>query len=254
MTAGPFSALGLPARPDLTDDDIRAAWRRIAAATHPDRADGGDPARFAAAAAAYTELRTRYGRGEAYADLTTRNSSVPRNRPRPATARPATRREDTGRRETAAHRETAGPGKPRKPPATGEPSPGWPPGFAAAGQPCSHSGSRSRPASPRPPSPSPAPSPPPAGWQPARSPGSCSPPGTTSPHQAARPPPRTPAAGLQLDNLTRRRTPRLPSFAAARHAYSRLQPWQPPPPAAPTTQTILTGRARSRVCQLNGVT
>jgi len=65
----PFAALGLAAWPDLTDDDVRAAWRRIGAATHPDRADGGDPARFAAAAAAYTALRTRYGRGEALADL-----------------------------------------------------------------------------------------------------------------------------------------------------------------------------------------
>ena len=51
--ADPFSVLGLPARADLTDDDVRSAWRRIAAATHPDRADGGDPGRFAAAAAAY---------------------------------------------------------------------------------------------------------------------------------------------------------------------------------------------------------
>ena len=74
MTADPFRALGLPARPDLTDDDVRAAWRRVAAATHPDRADGGDPARFAVAAAAYTELRTRYGRGEACADLAAGNS------------------------------------------------------------------------------------------------------------------------------------------------------------------------------------
>ncbi|HUY46533.1 MAG TPA: DnaJ domain-containing protein [Streptosporangiaceae bacterium] len=64
----PFSALGLPARADLTDDDVRAAWRRLAAATHPDRADGGDPGRFAEAAAAYTVLRTRSGRGEALAD------------------------------------------------------------------------------------------------------------------------------------------------------------------------------------------
>jgi hypothetical protein len=63
----PFSALGLPARPGITDDEVRAAWRRIAAATHPDRADGGDPARFAAAAAAYTALRTPYGRGEVLA-------------------------------------------------------------------------------------------------------------------------------------------------------------------------------------------
>jgi hypothetical protein len=65
----PFGALGLPARADLTDGDVQAAWRRIAAATHPDRDDGGDPARFAAAAAAYATLRTSYGRGEARADL-----------------------------------------------------------------------------------------------------------------------------------------------------------------------------------------
>ena len=64
-----FATLGLPAQPWVGDDQVRAAWRRIAAATHPDRADGGDPARFAAAAAAYTTLRTRSGRGEALADL-----------------------------------------------------------------------------------------------------------------------------------------------------------------------------------------
>src|SRR5215831_1810436 len=67
----PFSVLGLPARPDLTDAQVRAAWRAIAAATHPDRPDGGDPARYAAASAAYTVLRTAWGRSEAYADLTT---------------------------------------------------------------------------------------------------------------------------------------------------------------------------------------
>jgi curved DNA-binding protein CbpA len=65
----PFAALGLPAEAGLTDADVRAAWRRIAGATHPDRADGGDPARFAAAAAAYHLLRTAAGRGEALADL-----------------------------------------------------------------------------------------------------------------------------------------------------------------------------------------
>jgi hypothetical protein len=70
--ADPFAALGLPARPDLGDDEVRAAWRRIASAVHPDRADGGDPARFAEAAAAYTVLRTVTGRREAYADLTAR--------------------------------------------------------------------------------------------------------------------------------------------------------------------------------------
>ena len=41
----PFEALGLPERPDLTDEQVRAAWRKIAAATHPDRPDGGDLAR-----------------------------------------------------------------------------------------------------------------------------------------------------------------------------------------------------------------
>jgi curved DNA-binding protein CbpA len=66
--ADPFAALDLAARPGLTDDEVRAAWRRVAAATHPDRADGGDPERFAEAAAAYTQLRTPFGRGEAIAD------------------------------------------------------------------------------------------------------------------------------------------------------------------------------------------
>jgi len=64
----PFELLGLPASAGVTDQDVRAAWRRIAAATHPDRPDGGDAERFAAASAAYTALRTRSGRGEALAD------------------------------------------------------------------------------------------------------------------------------------------------------------------------------------------
>jgi len=65
----PFEVLGLEPRAELADADVHAAWRRIASATHPDREDGGDPARFAEAAAAYTALRTRFGRGEALADL-----------------------------------------------------------------------------------------------------------------------------------------------------------------------------------------
>jgi hypothetical protein len=69
MTANPFAALGLPERPDLTDEEVRAAWRAIAAATHPDRPDGGDVARYTAATAAYAQLRTGWGRSEAYADL-----------------------------------------------------------------------------------------------------------------------------------------------------------------------------------------
>jgi hypothetical protein len=68
-SAETFGALGLAADPALTDDEVRMAWRRVAAATHPDRADGGDPAAFAAAAAAYNLLRTRTGRGEVLADV-----------------------------------------------------------------------------------------------------------------------------------------------------------------------------------------
>jgi hypothetical protein len=68
----PFEALGLPARPDLTDEQVRAAWRSIAAATHPDRPDCVDLAVYTTASAAYTELRTPWARSEAYADLTER--------------------------------------------------------------------------------------------------------------------------------------------------------------------------------------
>ncbi len=72
MNPDPFEALGLPARPDLPDEQVRAAWRAIAAATHPDRPDGGDLARYTAASAAYAELRTPWGRSEACADLAQR--------------------------------------------------------------------------------------------------------------------------------------------------------------------------------------
>jgi hypothetical protein len=65
----PFDALGLPTDPALTDEQIRAAWRAIAAATHPDRPDGGDLARYTQASAAYAELRTPWGRSEAWADI-----------------------------------------------------------------------------------------------------------------------------------------------------------------------------------------
>jgi hypothetical protein len=69
VSSSPFAALGLPERPDLEDEQVRAAWREIAAATHPDRPDGGDAARYTAATAAYVQLRTPWGRSEAYADL-----------------------------------------------------------------------------------------------------------------------------------------------------------------------------------------
>ena len=78
----PFRVLGLPPHAGLSDDDVRAVWRRIAAATHPDREDGGDPARFGAAAAAYAALRTGYDRGEALADLGARTRPAVRGRER----------------------------------------------------------------------------------------------------------------------------------------------------------------------------
>jgi hypothetical protein len=70
VSTDPFAALDLPARPDLADEQVRAAWRAIATATHPDRPDGGDANRYSAAASAYAQLRTPWGRSEAYADLT----------------------------------------------------------------------------------------------------------------------------------------------------------------------------------------
>src|SRR5487761_1697300 len=61
MRPDPFAALGLPADPGLSDDQVRTAWRKIAAATHPDRADGGDVPRYTAAASAYAQLPTTPG-------------------------------------------------------------------------------------------------------------------------------------------------------------------------------------------------
>ena len=56
MTADPFAVLGLPPWPDLDDETVQAAWRLIAAETFPGRPDGGDPARYTQAFAAYAEL------------------------------------------------------------------------------------------------------------------------------------------------------------------------------------------------------
>lgn len=94
----PFQTLGLEPQRDLGDDDIRAAWRRAAAATHPDRSDGGDPAAFAAAAAAYAVLRSPSGRGEALADLLAPGGTVSYR------DRAGARRSPTGRLRTAAVR------------------------------------------------------------------------------------------------------------------------------------------------------
>ena len=85
----PFAALALPATAALTDAQVRAAWRDAATATHPDRDGGGDPAAYAAAASAYAQLRTPWGRTEALADLAAY--------PPPRLAAP----EPTGRADTA---------------------------------------------------------------------------------------------------------------------------------------------------------
>ena len=98
MNPNPFAVLGLPERPDLNDETVRAAWRAIAADTHPDRADGGDLDRYTQASAAFAELNTPWGRSEAYADLveqarregasmTTMISRAPRRSP-PSPPRP----------------------------------------------------------------------------------------------------------------------------------------------------------------------
>ena len=65
----PFEILGLPASRDLTDSQVDAAWRAIAVATHPDREDGGDLARYTQATAAFAELRIPWSRSEAWADV-----------------------------------------------------------------------------------------------------------------------------------------------------------------------------------------
>ena len=69
MHTNPFEILGLPVRRDLTDEQVDAAWRKIAVATHPDRPDGGDLARYTQASAAFAELRIPWSRSEAYADV-----------------------------------------------------------------------------------------------------------------------------------------------------------------------------------------
>jgi DnaJ domain len=79
----PFDILGLDPASDPNDDDVRSAWRRVAAATHPDRADGGDPAAFVAAAAAYTALRTAAARRDVLADERDRTSGPARMDPVP---------------------------------------------------------------------------------------------------------------------------------------------------------------------------
>jgi hypothetical protein len=77
VPVNPFEVLGLPVRADLSDAQVHTAWKDIAAATHPDRPDGGDIGAYTAAATAYAQLRTGWGRSEAYADLATTDPHIP---------------------------------------------------------------------------------------------------------------------------------------------------------------------------------
>ena len=71
MTANPFTVLGLPTDPDVSDEQVRAAWRAIAAATHPDRPDGGNVHALHRRRHRLRPAPHRVGTIEAYADLTT---------------------------------------------------------------------------------------------------------------------------------------------------------------------------------------
>ena len=134
MAVNPFDALGLPARPDLSDEQVRAAWRKIAAATHPDRPGGGDVARYTAATAAYAVLRTPWGRSEAFADL---GATFDDTSPLPACAagrrwrRPGARRPAVPIRPAVPASSAGGPDRRRRPAA--RPDPARPP--AAPGHP-----------------------------------------------------------------------------------------------------------------------
>jgi len=76
----PFATLGLSADRNLSDEQVHDAWRAIATATDPDRPDGGNPARYAAASAAYASLRIARGRSQAYADLAAKRGAAPRRK------------------------------------------------------------------------------------------------------------------------------------------------------------------------------
>jgi curved DNA-binding protein CbpA len=64
--ADAFAVLGLPRRIDLTDEDVRRAYRARMRALHPDA--GGDADAAAAVTAAYDALRSAVRRGELLAE------------------------------------------------------------------------------------------------------------------------------------------------------------------------------------------
>lgn len=94
----PYAELGV--RVDITDRDLKLAWRRVALARHPDH--GGDAAAFQRASFAYSVLKdsqTRavwdgmllLARGFGAVCSQRRPATTPPNRPRPSRRRPSER-------------------------------------------------------------------------------------------------------------------------------------------------------------------
>ena len=74
-----FRVLGLPYSPDLTDEDVRAAYLLRMRAVHPD--NGGDSEAAAAVTAAHDALRSAGRRGELLAAVTVDRDSPPAGEP-----------------------------------------------------------------------------------------------------------------------------------------------------------------------------
>ncbi|HEY3735693.1 MAG TPA: J domain-containing protein [Streptosporangiaceae bacterium] len=70
-----FRVLGLPYSPDLTDEEVRAAYLLRLRAVHPD--NGGDAGATAAVTAAYDALRSGVRRGELLAAVTVDREPAP---------------------------------------------------------------------------------------------------------------------------------------------------------------------------------
>jgi hypothetical protein len=105
-----FAVLGLPYSPDLTDEDVRRAWRARMRAVHPDA--GGDNAAAAAVTAAYEALRSGVRRGELLAAAMTERTDPPAAPPVPhragGSSRPDAARRAELRALVAAGREAQG--------------------------------------------------------------------------------------------------------------------------------------------------
>lgn len=95
-----FAVLGLPYSPDLTDDDVRRAYRARMRAVHPDA--GGDTSAAAAVTAAYEALRSGVRRGELLAAAMTERTDPPPQRRAPGGTRKSSRPDPVRRAELRA--------------------------------------------------------------------------------------------------------------------------------------------------------